>query len=134
MSGFLLDTSALMALRDNELGAKRVSELLLDAERGELPCFGSFMTLMEIFYRVWKDEGESAGREAYADCLALPIQWIHESPVLLIRAASIKATHRLSLADAWIAATALELDATLVHKDPEFENLPGLKEERLPYK
>ena len=54
--------------------------------------------------------------------------------MLLIRAASIKATHRLSLADAWIAATALELDATLVHKDPEFEKLLELKEERLPYK
>ncbi|MGC2166104.1 MAG: hypothetical protein WA632_08835 [Gallionella sp.] len=38
------------------------------------------------------------------------------------------------LADAWIAAAALELDATLVHKDPEFENLPGLRKERLPYK
>ncbi|WP_411726056.1 PIN domain-containing protein [Methyloglobulus sp.] len=134
MSGFLLDTSALMALRDNELGAERVSELLLAAENGGLPCLGSFMTLMEIFYRVWKDESESAGREAYTDCLVLPIQWIHESPELLILAASVKATHPLSLADAWIAATALELDATLVHKDPEFEKLPGLKEERLPYK
>jgi len=29
---------------------------------------------------------------------------------------------------------ALQLDATLVHKDPEFESLNGLVEERLPYK
>ncbi|MHB8167515.1 MAG: PIN domain-containing protein [Sulfuricella sp.] len=50
------------------------------------------------------------------------------------RASSIKAVHPLSLADAWIAASALELGATLVHKDPEFESLPGLIEERLPYK
>jgi len=40
----------------------------------------------------------------------------------------------LSLADAWIAAAALENSAILVHKDPEFENLTGLLEERLPYK
>lgn len=53
---------------------------------------------------------------------------------LLERAASVKATHALSVADAWIAATALELSATLVHKDPEFEQLPLLNEERLPYK
>ena len=130
MSGFLLDTSALLALRDNEQGANRVSEILI----GDLPCYGSFMTLMEVFYRVWKDEGEAAGREAYADCLALSAIWIHESTGLLERAAQVKATHRLSLADAWIAATALELDATLVHKDPEFENLPGLLQECLPYK
>ena len=89
---------------------------------------------MEVFYRVWKNEGEAAGRAAYASCLKLPIIWLHESPTLLERAASIKATHPLSLADAWIAASALELGATLVHKDPEFETLPGLIEERLHYK
>ncbi|ESS73584.1 putative ribonuclease VapC [Methyloglobulus morosus KoM1] len=134
MSGFLLDTSALLALRDNEPGADRVSELLQKAQDGDLTCYGCFMTLMEVFYRVWKDEGELAGRESYADCLALPIQWFHESPELLIRAVSIKATQRMSLADSWIAAVALENSAALVHKDPEFENLPGLLEERLPYK
>jgi len=130
MSGFLLDTSALLALRDNEPGANRISELLSDGS----PCYGSFMTLMEVFYRVWKDEGEAAGREAYADCFALPMVWIHESPGILQRAAVIKATHPLSVADAWIAATALELEVTLVHKDPEFEHLPELLQERLPYK
>lgn len=134
MSGFLLDTSALLTLRDDEPGAARVSELLRHAQAGNLPCHGCFMSLMEVFYRVWKDEGESAGREAYADCLALPILWLHESTALLERAASVKATHSLSLADAWIAAAALELDATLVHKDPEFAGLAGLSEERLPYK
>ena len=46
----------------------------------------------------------------------------------------VKATYPLSLADAWIAATAMECDATLIHKDPEFERLASLKEERLPYK
>jgi predicted nucleic acid-binding protein len=134
VSGFLLDTSALLALRDDEPGAARVSQLLQEAQRGGPSCSACFITLMEVFYRVWKDEGEMAGREAYADCLTLPIRWVHESPELLKRAASVKATHPLSLADAWIAAAALELDAILVHKDPEFERLPGLKEERLPYK
>jgi predicted nucleic acid-binding protein len=134
MNGFLLDTSAILTLRDNESGAQRVSELLRNAQKGVLSCHACFISLMEVFYRVWKDEGELAGREAYDDCLALPIQWIHESPELLIRAATIKATHRLSLADAWIAASALEQNAVLVHKDPEFENLSGLIEERLPYK
>lgn len=130
MSRYLLDTSALLALRDDEPGAARVQQLLMEGP----PCLACFITLMEVFYRVWKDEGEAAGQEAYADCLALPIQWVHESPALLQRAARVKATHPLSLADAWIAAAALECDATLVHKDPEFERLPGLKEERLPYK
>ena len=134
MNLWLLDTSALLALRDNEAGADRVGVLLKGAALGEQRCYGCFMSLMEVYYRVWKDEGEQAGRHAYQSCLALPVEWVHESPPLLERAASIKATHSLSFADAWIAASALELGATLVHKAPEFENLPDLIEERLPYK
>lgn len=96
MSGFLLDTSALLTLRDNEPGAARVSQILREANNGGLPCYGCFISLMEVFYRVWKDEGEFAGREAYINCIALPIHWIHESSALLERAASIKATYPLS--------------------------------------
>ncbi|MFZ2628565.1 MAG: PIN domain-containing protein [Rugosibacter sp.] len=134
MSLWLFDTSALLALRDNEAGAERVAALLKGSALGEQHCYGCFMSLMEVYYRVWKDEGAQAGHAAYQGCLALPVEWMHESPALLERAASIKAAHPLSLADAWIAASALELSAVLVHKDPEFENLSGLVEERLPYK
>lgn len=134
MNAFLLDTSALLTLRDNEAGTERVAALLNDAANGTCVCHGCFMSLMEVLYRVWKDEGEAAGRNAYALCQQLPITWIHETPALLERAASIKANHPLSLADSWIAASALEAGAVLVHKDPEFENLPGLQEERLPYR
>jgi ribonuclease VapC len=52
---------------------------------------------------------------------------------MLIKAAEIKATHSLSIADAWIAACASEQSATLLHKDPEFNPLP-LAQEVLPLK
>jgi len=134
MNAYLLDTSALLALRDDEPGAGRVAALLEAASRGELSCHGCFMSQMELLYRVWKDEGEKAGRTAYSICLRLPITWLHESPELLELAAAIKARFPVSLADAWIAAAALQLDAILVHKDPEFESVAGLKQEILSYK
>lgn len=134
MSAFLLDTSALLTLRDDEPGAERVAELLVASQSGGEPCHGCFITLMEILYRVWKDEGEAAGREAYQACLNLPIRWLHESVPLLERAAAVKASYPVSVADAWIAAAALELGATLVHKDPEFEQVAGMAQEYLPYK
>jgi len=43
---------------------------------------------------------------------------------MLAGAARLKATQRLSLADAWIAAAAELEAATLVHKDPELTALP----------
>lgn len=133
MRRYLLDTSALLALRDDEAGADRVADLLALARRREASCYGCFITLMEVLYRVWKDEGEHAGRLAYEQCLSLPIEWVHETAELLQRAAAIKAGNRLSLADAWIAASAELSGSILIHKDPEFESL-GLAQEALTYK
>ncbi len=133
MSAVVLDTSALLTLRDDEPGADRVAQLLSEAQRGQGQVLGCFVSLMELLYRVWRDENETAGRLAYEQCLALPIEWVHESPELLVKAAEFKARYPLSLADAWIAACAALAHATLVHKDPEFSALP-LAQEHLPLK
>ena len=62
-----------------------------------------------------------------------PRQQVRDSDALLLKAAEMKALYSLSLADAWIAACALEQGATLIHKDPEFHALP-LEQEALPLK
>ena len=85
-----------------------------------------FVTRMEALYRVWKDEGERSGRLAYEQLQSLPIQWVDQTEPLLLEASRIKASHPLSVADAWIAATALLSQATLLHKDPEFEAITQL--------
>jgi ribonuclease VapC len=119
MKRYMLDTSALFTLRDNEAGADEVAALLYEAQNGNVECLGCFMTLMEIYYRVWRDENAQAGRLAYEQSQSLPITWLHEERALLEKAVELKATQPLSLADAWIAACALLHEATLVHKDPE---------------
>jgi predicted nucleic acid-binding protein len=130
---YLLDTSALLTLRDDEPGADQVAALLAEAREDRVRCLGCFITLMEITYRVWRDEGEAAGRLAHEQCLALPIEWVHESPALLKLAAEIKARYPLSLADAWIAASAAQSGAVLVHKDPEFK-VVAIDQLELPFK
>ena len=133
MNCYLLDTSALLTLRDNEPGAEEVAKLLYQAQHGQAQCIGCFMSLMEVLYRVWKDESELEGRLAYQQCLSLPITWIYQHTALLEKAAEIKAQNSLSLADAWIAATAQLHNAVLVHKDPEFAVLDN-PQRILPYK
>lgn len=133
MKTCLLDTSALLALRDDEPGADRVAKLLEMAQANQGKCNACFVTLMELMCRVWRDEGEAHANLAYEQCLALPITWVHETPELLKAAAALKALHKLSLADAWIAAAAQISNATLVHKDPEFLAL-GIAQELLPLK
>ena len=122
MPAFCLDTSAILTLRDDEPGAERVAMLL----EGPDPCFACFITRMEVFYRVWKDQGERSGRLAYEQLQSLPIQWVDQKEGLLLEASRIKALHRLSVADAWIAAAARLSRSTLLHKDPEFEPITEL--------
>ena len=133
MKHYLLDTSALLTLRDEEDGAEEVAEILRQARLQRVSCSACFLTLMEVFYRVWKDEGELEGRLAYEQCQALPLTWIHEDKTLLEKAAEVKATCQVSLADSWIGACAILQNAQLVHKDPELEAL-DCDQMRLPYK
>ena len=128
MKRFLLDTSAILTLRDDEACAGRVAEVIGLASSGKAKCFGCFITLMEVYYRVWQDEDRAEGQLAYQQCLALPVEWMSNSEALLARSAEYKALYPLSLADAWIAACAVEQGAVLLHKDPEFKPLPVMQE------
>lgn len=64
-----------------------------------------------------------------------PVHWLHSDEALCSEAAKLKAAHKVSFADAFVAATAQRLNATLVHKDPEFDALEGvISLHRLPLK
>jgi len=128
---WLLDTSALLSLRDNEAGAERVAALLRRAISGQGQVWACFMSRMEVLYRVWKDEDERRARLADAQLQSLPLVWVAASDQLLEQAAELKACHALSVADAWIAAAARQEGAVLVHKDPEFQAISSLPQEWL---
>ena len=130
-SRWLLDTSALLALRDNEAGAERVAALLRRASSGQGQVLACFMSRMEVLVRVWKDEDERRALLADAQLQSLPLVWVAASDRLLEQAAELKACHALSVADAWIAAAARQEAAVLVHKDPEFQAITSLPQEWL---
>lgn len=56
---------------------------------------------------------------------AWSLKWVDPDEKVLLQAGRLKASHRLSVADALIAAVAKLHHATLVHKDPELEALRG---------
>ena len=132
---YLLDTSAILALRDDEPGADDVESILRKSESGEAEVYVSFMTYMEAYYRIWRLEGEESAKRIYAELLSLPVLRIDVNDRILLRAGAIKANYRLSVADSWIIASAMEVKASLVHKDPEFEQVEDIVSLTfLPYK
>lgn len=128
---YTLDTSAIMAYFLAETGKDEISRILSKAQKGEITVYASFMSYMETLYRTWKLSDEDTGKKAYIMLRNLPVKEVVQDEDLLLRAAAIKATNSLSVADAWIAATAQKTESTLLHKDPEMDNLKGIKLKKL---
>ena len=132
---FVLDTSALFALRGDENGADQVEAILRRGEKGRADVSISFMTLLEIYYIVWRKEGKEAAHNAYFETKMLPIEVVNIDEAVLLQAGCIKANSTLSVADSFIIATAVLKGGILVHKDPEFEQVSDIvKLNTLPYK
>jgi predicted nucleic acid-binding protein len=128
---YLLDTSALVTLLEDEAGADRVEHVLKQAST--LICAVSLLELRYITLQV-RTEAEADVRHALLKRSGATILWELDEPIVL-KAAGLKAEHSISLADAVIAASAHRHGAILLHKDPEFDGLPdSIKQERLPYK
>jgi predicted nucleic acid-binding protein len=127
----VLDTSAVLAMRSEEAGADRVEALLRAARAGRVNVLVSFMTRMELLYRIAIDEGQEEAESAVRLLDATRVEWVSCEPAILEQAARLKAGGGLSVADAWIAATAAVRGAVLVHKDPEFARAAGVPQERL---
>ena len=135
MENYVLDTSAILTLREDEPGAAFVEGLLRKTLTRKAKVYASFMSFMEVLYCSWRAEGREVAHRTFLELKMLPIHRVDVSESILFCAGEIKGTYSLSLADSWIAATAIDKNAVLVHKDPEFEPLKDrLVLKGLPYK
>ena len=132
---YVLDTSAWLTLIEDEDGADEIQKLLENAAAGQVILLTSFMSFMEVYYITLQERDHEEAQRRLDLMAALPVLRIESSGNLAVRAATLKADHRVSVADAWIAALAQEHGAILIHKDPEFEQIDSIVQLLpLPYK
>jgi uncharacterized protein len=120
---FLFDTSAIFALTDKEEGSERVEALLDRAAADDCEILVCAASLMEIYYITLQEQGEDEAAQLLSLVKSWPVSWLYPDEMTFLLAGRLKALHRLSFADALIAATAKIQGATLVHKDPELDAL-----------
>ena len=123
---YVLDSSAVIALLTQEQGADTVSNIITQFNRQKSGLYLSFVTLTEVYYATLRVKGEERARQLMGIMSELPVSVIHSDDKLCLSAGYIKAHFKLSLADAFIAATALSKQAILVHKDPEFDTITDI--------
>jgi predicted nucleic acid-binding protein len=134
LTSYVLDTSAVMAFLRSEEGGGMVREIIEGQDRETGLVVFPFMTLMEVEYLSFRKGGFSGARQVVHAIQSWPVEFRESTPEWSWEAAKVKTRAQISVADAWNAALALMLDAELVHKDPEFDRVEGLRHLRLPYK
>ena len=108
-----------------EPGAEQVRARFRQAASGEIDLAMSVINLGEVAYIVERRWGRERMREILAYLDTTKLQIFEATRVRTLAAAHIKANHALSYADAFAAALALTLDATLITGDPEFQTVSG---------
>ena len=127
----LLDTSAFLTWSQDEPGAEEIDEYFAEAMDGRIMLHASFVSLTEMEYITTQKFGADKAKELLDSVEEQPVAWHHSDKALCSEAAKLKAAHKISFADSFVAATARRFDAVLVHKDPEFSAVSGVVKQRL---
>jgi len=120
---FVLDSFALLAHFQDENGDGRVVDLLEQAQQGKCRIFLTLINLGESCYLIERRRGLRDVHLVLAAIDSLPIEILPADRDAVLAAAHLKAQYPISYADAFAAAAAQSLSATLLTGDPEFKML-----------
>ncbi len=126
MKPYVLDANALLALFLAEPGAERVQRCLRLGMSGQATLHMSFINYGECVYNVERRYGLAAVMRLQMFLENYPITYYEADRKRVTAAAHIKAHHPMSYADAFAAALAQELHATLITGNPEFRAVQHL--------
>ena len=120
---YVLDSYAILTLFEAEAGVDQVEAILNDAVQNNAHLYMSQINLGEILYIIERERGLSAAQRALATIEQLPIELLEATRERILQAAHIKATARLSYADAFAVAAASEFNGSVLTGDPEFSEV-----------
>lgn len=120
---YVLDTFALLAYLQNEIGVDRIDEILRRAAKGKIEIWLSIINYGESLYVIERRHGLRGVHQTISVIDQLPISVAEADRTLTFAAAHIKARCTISYADAFAAALAQIKDATVLTGDDEFKEV-----------
>jgi PIN domain nuclease of toxin-antitoxin system len=100
MDKYILDACALIAYYTNEKGADIVQDIISKAYFEKSYVSISKINLLEVFYDVYKTQGETEARTFLHDIVNTPIKIIETiEKQAFVEAGRLKANYKISLAD-----------------------------------
>jgi ribonuclease VapC len=124
VKAYVLDSWAIIAYFEDEPAGAKVADLIADAHEHSTPLLMTVVNVGEVWYILARQTSESEADRSVAELNELGIE-IREADWKLARnAAQFKAKHKMSFADGFAAALAVqEKGAVLVTGDKEFQQL-----------
>jgi PIN domain nuclease of toxin-antitoxin system len=108
MDKYILDACALIAYYTDEEGADIIQDIIGKAYFEKCEVFIAKINLLEVFYDIYKSEGEAEAKDFLSDTICGPIKIIETmSKPAFIEAGRLKASYRISLADSVFLAELL---------------------------
>ena len=126
LTGYVLDSYALLAYLEAEPGSERVRELLEDAKDRKCNIYMCMLNLGEVMYIVERERGLHKAQEILARIDELPIEIVNVDRTLTLLASHLKMDCPIAYADCFATALSQLKIAILVTGDPEFRKVkPG---------
>ncbi|MBS7611015.1 PIN domain-containing protein [Candidatus Bathyarchaeota archaeon] len=121
----LLDTKPLIKLFAQEEGWREVKSILSCIEADQLEAGISVVTLTEIYYKYLQEQRPDLAKTRIEQLrYALYLEKIEISQDIAVKAGEFKGKYHVSIADAFIAASAYSQNAIVISDDPDFKKIP----------
>jgi len=124
---YILDACALIAFLQKETGWEQVKDILLQAHEKTVFLHMHNFNLLEVYYDMYRNIGKEKADEELAMIRLLPITFnITLNDDIFLEAGRLKATYKISLADAIVLALANITKGILLTADHhEFDVIEG---------
>ena len=124
----ILDTKPLIKLFAQEEGWEAVQKISAKIESGEVEAAISVVTLAEIYYKYFQEKRPDLAKTRATDLRhAIYLKKLEIGEEVAVKAGEFKGKYKISIADAFIAASAYLEVATIISDDPDFKRIPEVK-------
>lgn len=123
MKSAVLDSYAILAFLFGEAGHDKVGSLLERAAESDKVLLIAAPNWAEVRYMIERKAGAARWREVRAKLLGLPVEIVPADQDLAEAAGEIKATKKMSLADCFAAALAIQRKVEVYTGNPEFRSV-----------
>ena len=123
---FVLDACALLAVSRNEKGADIVVDAYSRASKGEIKLILNRINLLEVYYDFYRYKGKNYADDFVKTVKRSEVQICEFDEVVFTHAGRLKATYKISLADAIALAQTIAVNGSILTCDHhEFDVIEG---------